>query len=105
MGMEIEINPGIEGMIWRWRWRWNPLICISISITVMYRSSVRVVHMCMYVHVCVCTWIEVGKEVNMKSISEALAPPDITVYIKSIHGTQRSPGIDSDPDIPLGPEI
>ena len=45
-------------------WGWDPLICISISITVMYRSSVRAVHMCIYVHVYVCTLIGVGKEVN-----------------------------------------
>ena len=64
VSMEIEINPGIEGMRWRWRRRWNPLICISISITVMSRSSVRAVHMCIYVHVYVCTLIGVGKEVN-----------------------------------------
>ena len=64
--MEMEINPGIEGMRWRWRWRWNPLIRISISIAVVYRSSVRAVHLCMSVRVYVCTLIGVGKEVNMQ---------------------------------------
>ena len=64
--MEIEINPVIEGMRWRWSWRWDPLICIPISITAIYRSSVRVVHICMYVHVYVCMWIGAGKDVNMK---------------------------------------